>query len=44
LGQYIFFVDIDGHAEDQDVFDALTMVQRKTSFYRYLGSYPVFAI
>jgi prephenate dehydratase len=44
LGQYIFFIDIDGHVEDQDVFDALTMVQRKTSFYRYLGSYPVFMI
>jgi len=44
LGQYIFFVDIDGHVEDQDVFDALTMIQRKTSFYRYIGSYPVFTI
>jgi prephenate dehydratase len=42
LGQYIFFIDIDGHIEDQDVFDALTMVQRKTSFYRFIGSYPVF--
>ncbi len=43
LGQYVFFVDIDGHIEDQDVFDALTMIQRKTSFYRFLGSYPVFS-
>lgn len=42
LGQYIFFIDIDGHIEDQDVFDALTMVKRKTSFYRFIGSYPVF--
>lgn len=42
LGRYIFFIDIDGHIEDQDVFDALTMVQRKTSFYRFIGSYPVF--
>lgn len=42
LGQYIFFVDIDGHIEDQDVHDALTMVKRKTSFYKFIGSYPVF--
>jgi prephenate dehydratase len=42
LGQYIFFVDIDGHIEDQDIFDALTMIQRKTSFYRFIGSYPIF--
>lgn len=42
LGQYIFFVDIDGHINDQDVYDALTMIKRKTSFYKFLGSYPVF--
>jgi len=42
LGQYIFFIDIDGHIKDQDVFDALTMIQRKTSFYRFMGSYPIF--
>jgi len=43
LGQYIFFIDIDGHIEDQDVSDALTMIQRKTSFYRFIGSYPIFS-
>jgi len=42
LGQYIFFIDIDGHVEDQDVSDALIMVQRKTSFYKVIGSYPIF--
>jgi len=40
LGEYIFFVDIQGHIEDEDVRDALTMVKRKTSFYKFLGSYP----
>jgi len=40
LGQYIFFADMEGHIEDRDVFDALTMIQRKTSFYKFLGSYP----
>ncbi|PYG89095.1 prephenate dehydratase [Ruminiclostridium sufflavum DSM 19573] len=42
LGQYIFFIDIDGHINEQDVSDALTMVRRKTSFYRFIGSYPTF--
>lgn len=40
LGKYIFFVDITGHREDEAVKDALTMVRRKTSFYKFLGSYP----
>jgi len=42
LGSYIFFIDISGHREDNDVKDALTMVKRKTSFFKLLGSYPVF--
>ncbi|MDQ7092363.1 prephenate dehydratase [Desulfosporosinus sp. PR] len=41
LGRYIFFIDIDGHYTDPDVRDALTMVQRKTNFYKFLGSYPM---
>lgn len=44
LGNYIFFVDLKGHIEDDDVRDALTMVKRKTSFYKFLGSYPEFII
>lgn len=42
LGKYIFFVDINGHRDDKDVKDALTMVERKTSYYKFLGSYPRF--
>ncbi|AFM40173.1 prephenate dehydratase [Desulfosporosinus acidiphilus SJ4] len=41
LGRYIFFIDIDGHMSDPDVRDALTMIQRKTNFYKFLGSYPM---
>ncbi|KLU65582.1 prephenate dehydratase [Desulfosporosinus acididurans] len=41
LGRYIFFIDIDGHLSNPDVRDALTMVQRKTNFYKFLGSYPM---
>jgi len=40
LGRYIFFVDFVGHRDDEDVRDALAMVKRKTSFYKFLGSYP----
>lgn len=42
LGKYIFFVDIIGHKDDDDIRDALTMIKRKTSFFKFLGSYPVF--
>jgi prephenate dehydratase len=41
LGRYIFFVDIEGHIEDEDVRDALKMVRRKTLFMKFLGSYPM---
>jgi len=42
LGDYIFFVDILGHIDDADIKDALVMIERKTSFLRILGSYPVY--
>lgn len=40
LGRYIFFVDIEGHRQDPDVRDALSMIERKSSYFRILGSYP----
>ncbi len=40
LGRYIFFVDIAGHREDDDLKDAITMIRKKTSFFKLLGSYP----
>lgn len=40
-GEYVFFVDIEGNTDDKDLFDALTMIKRKTSFFKILGSYPV---
>jgi prephenate dehydratase len=42
FGEYIFFVDISGHMDDDDVRDSLTLIKRKTSFYKFLGSYPEF--
>ncbi|MGB1252220.1 MAG: prephenate dehydratase [Candidatus Promineifilaceae bacterium] len=39
--QYRFFVDIDGHEDDEIVRDALTGVLRHSSMLKVLGSYPV---
>lgn len=44
LGRYVFFVDLKGHREDEALRDALTMVKRKTSFLKILGSYPVSSV
>lgn len=41
LGNYIFFVDIEGEQQQSDVQDALTMIKKKTSFFKMLGSYAV---
>lgn len=40
LGNYIFFVDIEGHRQDGKVRVALEAIAAKTSFLRVLGSYP----
>lgn len=37
----MFFVDIDGFIDEEDVSDALKVVQRKSAFYKLLGSYSV---
>lgn len=44
LGNYIFFVDFEGHKDSPDIKEALMMVRRKTSFFRLLGSYPRFEL
>ncbi len=42
LGQYIFFLDLEGHREEDLLQEALGMIQRKTSFLKILGSYEIF--
>ena len=37
---YIFFIDIDGHAEEPHVARALAALKRRASLLRVLGSYP----
>jgi len=40
LGDYYFFIDMQGHREDKVIADALREIKRKASFLRLLGSYP----
>jgi chorismate mutase / prephenate dehydratase len=37
---YVFFIDIDGHAEDSNVAKALVALKQRASLFRVLGSYP----
>lgn len=40
LGDYIFFVDMEGHQDDADVMEALAAIEQMSAFFRILGSYP----
>jgi chorismate mutase/prephenate dehydratase len=40
LWEYVFFVDIDGHARDARVRRALQALERESNFIKWLGSYP----
>ena len=42
LGEYMFYIDIDGHTEDENVKEALNKIKPITTFYRLLGAYPKF--
>jgi chorismate mutase/prephenate dehydratase len=37
---YVFFIDIEGHAEEQHVGKALSALKKRASLFRVLGSYP----
>ncbi len=37
---YVFFIDIQGHAEDRNVARALAALKKRASLLRVLGSYP----
>ncbi len=37
---YVFFIDIDGHAEDPGVAPALAKLKKRAQLFRVLGSYP----
>jgi len=40
LWEYVFFVDVEGHADDGDVRDALAEIGQHASLLKVLGSYP----
>ena len=40
LWEYVFFVDISGHAQEPRVRAALVEVEKEASFMKLLGSYP----
>ena len=42
LGDYIFYIDLEGHREDEAVSDVLEELKANTAFLKVLGSYPKF--
>lgn len=38
---YVFFVDVLGHQQDENMVDAIQEVKQKTTFFKLLGSFPV---
>ena len=41
LWEYVFYVDLEGHAKDTNVARALAALERKAALFKNLGSYPV---
>jgi len=39
LGDYVFFIDLQGHKDEKKIKDAFHMIE-KSSFLKVLGSYP----
>jgi chorismate mutase/prephenate dehydratase len=37
---YVFFIDIEGHAEESPVSEALANLEKNSSLFRVLGAYP----
>ena len=40
MWDYVFFIDLDGHAQDESVAKALVELREQASLFRVLGSYP----
>jgi chorismate mutase/prephenate dehydratase len=38
--EYYFYVDIEGHVQDEKVANALTELKQSAAFFKVLGSYP----
>jgi len=44
LWEYVFFVDVEGHQQDDAVATAIRAIEEKALFSKILGSYPVAAL
>ncbi|MDI3481181.1 MAG: prephenate dehydratase [Tepidanaerobacteraceae bacterium] len=42
LGEYVFFIEVEGHREDGVLKQALETLKQHAGFIKMLGSYPVF--
>jgi chorismate mutase/prephenate dehydratase len=40
LWEYMFFIDLEGHKDDEVMQAALSEIQSKSGFFKILGSYP----
>jgi len=40
MWEYVFFIDVEGHKNDSKVKLCLTEIEKKSSFMKFLGSYP----
>jgi len=40
IWEYVFFIDIEGHIDEQPVAEALQRLEQESSMFRILGSYP----
>jgi len=40
LGEYVFFIDIEGHQQEDDLRVAFRKIKERVSFLKVLGSYP----
>jgi chorismate mutase/prephenate dehydratase len=38
--EYLFFVDIDGHCEDERIATAINELKHEASLFKILGSFP----
>ena len=41
IWDYVFFIDVVGHNQDENLKQALAEIEQKASLFRILGSYPV---
>ena len=44
LWEYVFFLDIEGHAQADNIAQALAALRERAAFVKVLGAYPVAVI